>query len=78
MVLNNVEYSLDNFSKENTPPWLAKVGNICLVIGAAGALVALAPISPALAVTIGQWAAFAGALGKLISKTGGTVEPTKP
>ena len=63
-----------NFSKGNTPPIYQTIGNYCLVIAALGSVLALAPISAPLAATIGAWTAFAGTLGKLLTKFTGTEE----
>ena len=68
--------SLSNFTKQNTPSIFQKIGNICLIIATIGGAAALAPISAPVVVTIGAWAAFAGTLGKILTKMTGTEEVT--
>lgn len=71
-----ITFNKGNFIKKNTPSLYHKIGNICLVIAAIGGAAALAPISPALVVTIGKWAAVAGAVGKILTKFTGKEEET--
>lgn len=75
MVLQNTRFNVNNFNKDNTPPWLAKIGNWCLVIGGLGAVTAILPVSAGVAATVGAWIAVVGLVGKIISKTGGEVKP---
>lgn len=63
-----------NFNAKNTPKWLEQVGNICLVIGAVGGALVLAPVSTPVLVTIGAWSAFAGTVGKILTKMSGRVD----
>jgi hypothetical protein len=67
----NVTVGPGNFNQDNTPNWLKVVGNYCLLIGSLGAAVALAPIATPTIAAIGAWCAFAGGLGKIISKLTG-------
>ena len=64
--------SLSNFTKNNTPKALQLVGDILLTLSFLGGVVALAPLSAPVLATIGAWAAFAGAAGKLLTKFTGT------
>jgi hypothetical protein len=59
---------LTNFTKNNTPPFYQKIGNIFLILAAVGGTVALAPISTPSIVTVGAWTAMAGAIGKILTK----------
>lgn len=60
--------NIKNFNKDNTPPVIAKIGNICLLIGSLGAVVAILPLSAPVVTAIGAWVAVAGAVGKILTK----------
>ena len=71
-------FKFSNFSKANTPALLTSIGNWCLIIAAIGGAITLAPISAPIAATIGTWAAFAGTLGKIVTKLAGVEELAIP
>jgi len=71
-------FKFSNFSKANTPTLLTSIGNWCLIIAAIGGAITLAPISAPIASTIGTWAAFAGTLGKIVTKLAGIEETATP
>lgn len=58
-----------NYTKGNTPPKLQKIGDILLIVGAIGGVIAAAPIAlPATIVTVGGYLVTIGALGKVVTK----------
>jgi len=73
-ITDTTTVATSNFSKQNTPKAIETIGNVLLLVGAAGATVALLPVSAPLVATIGAYCAFAGALGKLITKFFGIAE----
>lgn len=70
--------NLNNFTQQNTPPFWHKIGNFCLLLAAVGGAAAIAPISAPLIVTIGQWTAVAGAVGKILTKFTGQETDVPP
>lgn len=66
-----MKIKLSNFKKNNTPKILQKLGDALLLVGGVGAALVLAPISTPILVTIGAWAAFAGVVGKVLTKFSG-------
>lgn len=65
------KFKVSNFSKNNTPKWMQKLGDALLLIGVIGAALVVAPVSTPLLVTVGAWAAFAGVIGKVLTKCSG-------
>lgn len=65
-------WNVANMAHQNSPKIASTIGNILLAIGTVGGLIAIAPISTPLLVTIGTWCAFAGLVGKTITKGWGT------
>lgn len=63
-----------NFGKQNTPDLAQKIGNILLLIGSLGTVVAILPLPSPTITAIASWVAVAGALGKIITKFFGTTE----
>ena len=70
--MEQTTFSKTNFGKQNTPKFWQNIGDALLLIGAAGATVAMLPLAPPTIAAIGAWAAFGGALGKVITKFFGT------
>lgn len=68
--------SLSNFNQQNTPDGWQKFGNICLIVGSLGGVVAVLPLSAPIIATISSWVAVAGLLGKVFSKTKGIAPAT--
>jgi len=66
--------NVSHFSTQNTPPFIEKLGNILLLIGSAGAIVATLPLSAPVVTTVSAIIAAAGAVGKIITKFFGTVD----
>jgi hypothetical protein len=67
-----------NYGKNNTPELAQKIGDILLVAGAVGGVIATAPIAlPAAVVTAGGYLLTIGALGKVITKFFGKSDPDR-
>ncbi len=66
-----MNFSVKNFAKQNTPPVFQKIGDICLVISAIGAVIATLPGPTETMKTIGIYAAAIGAIGKILTKFAG-------
>lgn len=82
-----MSFNTSNFTKNNTPPLAAKIGNTLLVIGTVGtAIVGLPLVLPATIIatiptavfTFGGWAMAAGIVGKAVSKMFGKKEQLIP
>ena len=67
-------FSIINFGKQNTPAVLQTIGNYFLLIAAIGGALVVAPISSPVIATVGAWAAFAGTIGKMLTKLGGSTK----
>lgn len=73
MADTKITFNAANIFLQNTPSILNKVGNIFLLIATIGAAAAIAPISTPTIAAIGAWSAFAGAIGKILTKATGEV-----
>ncbi len=72
-------FNVKNFSVQNTSKLANQIGNILLIVAGIGGVLVLAPVSSPTLVAIGAWAAFAGSLGKAITKMfGETDENNQP
>ena len=72
--------NLKNYTKDNTPKWAQKVGDISLACGVAGAAIIALPatlpiVLPAALLTAAGWLLGVGTIGKAIMKCFGTDSP---
>jgi hypothetical protein len=71
--MEDINFGLKNYSKNNTPEWAQKVGDISLACGVAGAALIAIPatlpiVLPAAIITAASWLLGIGTVGKAIMK----------
>jgi len=71
--MEDINFGLKNYSKNNTPAWAQKVGDISLACGVAGAALIAIPatlpiVLPAALITAASWLLGIGTVGKAIMK----------
>lgn len=67
-----------NYSKNNTPKHIQKIGDIMLLAGAIGGVLVAAPITLPVAVTTAAgYLLLAGSIGKVITKFFGVEDPDR-
>lgn len=72
--------NLNNYTKNNTPKWAQKVGDISLACGVAGAAIIALPVTfpivlPAALITAAGWLLGVGTIGKAVMKCFGKDSP---
>lgn len=71
--MENINFGLKNYSKQNTPSWAQKAGDISLACGVAGAAIIALPatlpiVLPAALLTAAGWLLGIGTIGKAMMK----------